>query len=353
MEFAPQTAAPTGQLITPTGHGPSRSFCFRRPLGQEVRHGRAGAQGEAAELVRAAAVRGVGRVAGRLLRAIDEHRDALLRPLDDSERRIAELRWSIADAERTLADLRPLFAVAQADLASAFDAERRAFLARALPAAMGELDRALMGGDARAKRALRDRAMELARGIARRVIEEWLRDVEPRAEELYRRATGRFIEVANAFLARLRSSGDPTLARLSGELVGETAFRAKRRFYFHDLLTVASPRPGGRLATLLRPRRWAIVAAREDARGYLERLLATNSARVSNDLADRAAEDRRRLESEVVSLLRGLSTSAERALRQARDRHVAGVEVVRAELTRLEPLRERVLALHPRAERPA
>ncbi len=302
------------------------------------------------ELLRAAATRGVSRVAGRLLRAIDEHREALLRPLDD---RIAELRRSIADAERTLADIRPLLAAAQADLVSAFDAERGACVARALPAALGELDRALMGGDARAKRGVRDRAMELARGIARRVIEEWLRDVEPRAEELYRRATGRFIEGANAFLARLRTSGDPTLARLSGELVGETTFRAKRRFYFHDLLTVASPRPGGRLATLLRPRRRAIVAAREDARRYLERLLVTNSARVSNDLVDRAAEDRRRLESEIVSLLRGLSTSAERALRRARDRHVAGAEAVRAELSRLESLRERVLALHPGVERPA
>ena len=302
------------------------------------------ARDSGAHLVRAAAERGIARLADRLLRAVDERRDALVRPLENSERRVAALRRSVVEAERALKDLGPLFTAEQDQLARALDSEKSAFLTRALPEAMSQLDRALADRNGGAER-FRKRLMEQAREIARRLVEQWLQDVEPRAEELYRRATDRFIELANRFLARLRMSGDPTFARLPAELPYETHFRVKRRFYFTDLLAQASRRPLRWVGDLVRPRRWLIRATQRDVQEYLENLLETNSARVFNDLRERVLESRRSLESEIVSLLREIAASAEQALEQARERHAEGAEAVGAAITRIESLRVRVEAL--------
>jgi hypothetical protein len=298
-----------------------------------------------ARLVRAAAERGLARLVERLLRILDEHRDALVRPLDESERRLASLRLTVADAERALADLGPLFAAEQARLAEALAAERRAFLARAHPEAAGRVAEGLAIRDGRPRRTLRDRAMERARSIARELVEAWLQDAEPRAEELYRRATDRFVELANGFLARLRASGEPAMDRLPAELPPETRLRARRRFYFTDLLASADAGPVTWLAIRLGPRGAATAAARRDAGEHLDRLLTANSARVANDLTDRVGESRRRLEAETGALLRELSASAEHALARARARHTGGADGVRAELDRLQTLRGRVEAL--------
>ncbi|MBI4011636.1 MAG: hypothetical protein HY359_04950, partial [Candidatus Rokubacteria bacterium] len=167
------------------------------------------------------------------------------------------------------------------------------------------------------------------------------------AEGLYREATARFVELANAFLARLRGSEEPALGRLPGELAPETSFRAKRHFYFTEMLPITGAGAGAWLAAALGPRRAARAIARRDGQAYLERLLETNSARVSNDLADRVAESRRRLETEIVSLLRDLSASAERALGLGRERHRSGADAVSAELARLRSFRARVEKLAP------
>jgi hypothetical protein len=302
------------------------------------------------DLVRDAAERGMNRLADRLGGVIAEHRDALVRPLDASERRLAALRQAALDAERALADLAPLFAGEQASLARALTDEREAFVVRAAPEAVRRLDEALARSDQVAKRGLRHRALEDARRIAHEVVTAWLLDVEPRAEELYRRATGRFTELANDFLACLRTTGDGALSRLPASIPPEARFRVKRQFYFTELLTIASPDPATWLVGLLGPRRLARAAARRDAAAYLDRLVRANGARVANDLIDRVAESRRRLEAELAALLREVATSAERALERARERHAAGAEAIRAELDRLDALRDRLLALRRKPE---
>jgi GTP-binding protein EngB required for normal cell division len=301
------------------------------------------AQRSGRQLLRDAAERGVARLADRLLRVIEEHRDALVRPLDESERRVGALRRAVAEAERALADLGPLFAAEHARLAQALDAERRVFLAHATSAVTRALAGVSASSSEGSRRLLRQRAMDRARAAARDLVEAWLREVEPRGEDLYRRATRRFIELANGFVASLRASGE--LGALPAELAPERGFRARRRFYFADLLVVAAADPIRWLAMRLAPRRAALAAARRDAREYLERLLETNSARVANDLIDRVAESRHRLESEIASLLTEIATSAEHALAQARDRQRAGADAVRTELAWLDALHQSVEAL--------
>ena len=296
-------------------------------------------------LVRAAAERGVQRLADRLLHALDAHRAALVRPLEESERRVGALRQAVAEAERALNDLSPLFTGEQERLTRALDAERRRFLTEALPQATRELAQRVTATEGHRRGKLRARAIEHAREVARKRVETWRRDLEPRAETLYRQATARFVELVNGFLARLRAAGDPALAGLPAALGPETAFRAPRHFYFADLLVVASARPIGWLATRLAPRRAALAAARRDAHAYLERLVTTNGARVTNDLVDRVVESRRQLEAEIGGLLREMVTAAEHALAQARTRQQAGAGAVQAELERLDALRRRIEAI--------
>jgi hypothetical protein len=55
-------------------------------------------EGSARRLIRAACDRGLERIGEQLLAIIREEREALRRPIDDSERRIALMKQTIADA---------------------------------------------------------------------------------------------------------------------------------------------------------------------------------------------------------------------------------------------------------------
>jgi hypothetical protein len=296
-------------------------------------------------LLRVAAERGVQRLADRLLQVLDLHREALVRPLDESARGVAALRQAVAESERALTDLGPLFTAEQERLARALNAERRRFLAATLADATRKLAQRITPVNGPSRGVLRARAMEHARAVARDHVEAWRRDLEPRAEGLYRGVTARFVELVNGFLARLRATGDPVLAGLPAELGPETAFRTPRHFYFADLLVVASAGPAGWLMTRLVPKRIALAAVRREASAYLERLLATNGARVVNDLVDRVVESRRQLEAEIGVRLQEIVTIAEHALSQARARQQAGADAVHAELGRLGALRRRAEAI--------
>src|SRR5208283_1014707 len=92
------------------------------------------------DIVRRAGERGVRRVGEELLNIAFEERDALLRPIEESEQRIATMRTTIAEAERSLHDLSYLFMGDQHRLSDLFLSERKAFLAHALPEARAEFE---------------------------------------------------------------------------------------------------------------------------------------------------------------------------------------------------------------------
>ena len=124
-------------------------------------------------------------------------------------------------------------------------------------------------------------------------------------------------------------------------MVGD-GFQVKSRFFPHELLTVVPESVWTRIADGLRPRARSLAAIERAAGEYLEHMLETNSARIQNDLIERALESRLRLESEIRTRLREVYDSAERALDRARTRHAEGAAAVRADLERVAALRERV-----------
>lgn len=114
------------------GSGPERDWAsFKNALETLAKQ-------SGSDLVRAAEERGRALISERLTRFLNEGHDALLRPIEESEKRVASLRSCVADAEQSLNDLGFLFMAEQERLGRIFREKRDAFLKRALTAARWE-----------------------------------------------------------------------------------------------------------------------------------------------------------------------------------------------------------------------
>jgi len=310
------------------------------------------AQEAGADLVRTAEARGAERLARALSNALDERREALVRPLAESEGRLATLRSSVESAERALEDLGVLLGAEAAKLARSFRERQEAFL----PAARGDA-RTQLEQDVRSlacpRTKLRAEAFRVAQDVMRRAVEHFREELEPAAEESYRRATERFVALANEFLARLAASGEPGLDVLPAALGPEAGLRVPSRLYYTEMLdrTLALP---GWAADAVRPRSWTVRALLRITSRYLDDLIEANSSRVANDLAERVAQSRGRLEAELRETLRRVTAVAEGALARARARRAEGEAAVQQELQTIASLRRDVeLLLEPTLDKEA
>ena len=132
-----------------------------------------------AELVRQAERRGSELLAQRLLHEIAEQRDALVRPVEESEQRIVALRACVAEAERALSELGPLFAAEQQRLSVTFRKQWETFIARAVPAARQELSASMRQVPGR-RAHVRSQAIHLAQDIATRWADRWFSEADAR-----------------------------------------------------------------------------------------------------------------------------------------------------------------------------
>lgn len=288
-------------------------------------------------LVRKATERGIRRAANQLLAVIREQRDALRRPVEESERRIAKLRQTIADGEGAMRDLGALLASEQQRLSQVFVERREAFLKQAQVLAQKELAERLSSmANRRNGPAYRRDLNHLAQKIVRAQLTPWLEGEAEYAEELFCKTSERFIEYGNNLLHRLTEAGIAGLEPLPEELGREQSLRAQSHFYFHVLENVAAPASPFLLVSDLvlggLGLRGGIV---RDARGFVDHLLEVNSSRVQNDVDERVQESRKKLEAEIRGLLREASAIAERALARARAAQAAGTSAVEEAVVRL------------------
>jgi hypothetical protein len=296
------------------------------------------------ELVFEAERRGASNLLHRLVDALEEQLDVLVRPVSESEARLAALRGKLAEAERALADLAPLLRAEEARLLGAIEREHVAFFDEATPRAVKELEAALAvrheGGPA-----LRARSIEESTSTAHRILEEWRRTRGAIVDEEFRRGMRRFVEIL-AVIERDLPGGE--LAGRADSAV--VALRAPSRYYMTELLTLAPTSSGRHLLDVVgvRSARWS-RAIRRQAVEYLRRLLEVNGARAKNDLRERVVESRRGLEADVLSRLRELGSAAAARLEQARRVRDAGAAAVAAERERLTSLLESARALRGHA----
>ncbi len=299
------------------------------------------ARAAGADLVEAAEARAVERLGRALLAEIAERRDALVRPLDESERRLATLERHVAAAERAMQDLGALLAADQAKLARTFRERQETFLPRAQESARSALSSraaALAVGRER----LREAAFEAARAVSVELAERFRGELEPDAERLYGGGDGAVSDTSERVPRTRRERPGDGRARVLGP---ESGLRARSELHYTELLYTTTRTPLGWALDVLRTQKAALRAALRRAGAYLDDLVEANSSRIANDLVERAATSRSRLEAEIRGRLREISDRARRALGDARRRREEGQKAVEDELSRLEALRAETEAL--------
>ena len=290
-------------------------------------------------LVRAACERGLQRLSEQLLAIISEDRDALKRPIEESEQRIALMKETIAEAERSMRELSFLFMAEQQRISDLFVERHRQFFKSVFPMATREFNDALRSLPRGFGPHYRRRVFRLAQEISRQCVAPWLKPEQEQGEREYRAVALRFVEMGNNFLKKLADEGLTELARMPHALDPEKGFRVKSRFTFMDFIEVAQPASPLRwIADVLLPLVGARKVITNDAREFLYKLLQVNTTRVQSDILERTQESRGRLEVEIRKLLHEISGIAEQALARARKTKEDGAPAVQAALDRLQNL---------------
>lgn len=297
-------------------------------------------------LVRAACERGLQRLSEQLLAIIHEDRDALLRPVEESEQRIKLMRETIGEAERSIRELSFLFMAEQQRLSDFFIDRRRQFSGSAWIEAQTEFDVELSAIPLGFGPNYRHHVMHLAQEISSRKVMPWLKPEQEEGERQYNAATRRFVEMGNSFLKKLADAGLGELARMPHALDPEKGLRVRSNFSFEKFIGTAEP---------VSPLRWLadaflpLVGGRKlitrAAREFLEHLLEVNSSRVQNDVLNRIQDSRERLEVEIRKLLHEVSRIAEQALERARKVKEEGAPAVQSAIDRLNRIEQDVSVL--------
>jgi Dynamin family len=295
------------------------------------------------QVIYSACERGIRRLSEQLLAILCEEKEALLRPVEESQRRIAVMKTTITEAERSMRELGILLLAEQQRLSDLFVDRHKIFVAAVLPQATKDLDHSTAAVRQGAGPGYRRRIMKQAQEIARLRVLPWLQPEQAEGERQYRQASLRFVEMGNDFLKRLAEAGVPELARLPHALDPEMGFRVRSRFTFKDFIEVAQPAS---------PLRWladlglGLIGARavieKQGQAFLENLVAVNSTRVQADILARVQESRGQLEMEIRKLLHEVSRIAEQALNNAKATQEKGASAVHAALERLHGVEREV-----------
>ncbi len=297
-------------------------------------------------LVRAACERGLQRLTEQLLAMISEDRDALLRPVEESERRIELMKETISDAERSMLELNFLFMAEQHRISDLFGDRHKRFFSSAWSESKAAFNNELPSVPRGFGPHYRRRVMHLAQEIARRKVMPWIKPEQEEGERQYRAVATRFVEMGNSFLKKLADAGLSELTRMPHALDPEKGFRVRSSFIFEDFIgTAQPPSPLRWLADVFLPLVGARKVITNEAREFLRHLLEVNSARVQNDVLNRIQDSRGRLEAEIRKLLHEISRIAEQALDRARKVKEEGAPAVQSAIERLNRFEQEVSAL--------
>jgi hypothetical protein len=282
-----------------------------------------------------------------LLSIITEDREALRRPIEESERRIELMKQTIGEAERSIRELNFLLMAEQQRISDLFVDRHQQFFRSASMKSETEFEEALSSVSRGFGPHYRRRAMHIAQQIAHNKVMPWLEPEQEEGDRQYRAVALRFVEMGNSFLNKLADAGFSELTRMPHALDAEKGLSVRSRFTFEDFIgTAQPPSPLRWLADIFLP----IVGARKvitnEAREFLRHLLEVNCSRVQNDVLNRIQDSRDRLEVEIRRLLHEISRFAEQALERARKVKEEGTPAVQAAIERLNRLERKVSGLY-------
>lgn len=291
------------------------------------------------DLVRTAGRRGFRRLSEELFTIISEERDALVRPIEESELRIRNLRQTISEAEHSLRDVAYLFMAEEHHLSDLFLAQRKQFLASAMPNVDAEFEGELRALPRRYGPTFRRAAFRTAQDVSEGNLRPWLETEQAVAEQEYRRVAARFVSIGNDFLKKLAESGVAEFTRMPNALDSDRGFRVPSRFTFERSLRVALPAsPLRYIADVFLGVVHAYGVIENEARAFLVHLMDMNSTRVQSDVINRVQESRGLLQVEIRKLLHEVTRVAEHALERARTAKSEGASAVQNALARLDKI---------------
>jgi hypothetical protein len=303
------------------------------------------------DLVRSAAQRGFSRLSEELFAIIADERDALVRPIEESERRIATLRQTISKAERSLRDVNYLFMAEEHHLSDMFLEQRKQFLASTMPEVNAEFKRELDALPRHYGPAFRRNALRIAQIVSEHHVRPWLETEQAAAEQEYRNVASRFVSIGNDFLKKLAESGVPELTRVPDAVASDRGFRVPSRFTFEQSFRVALPAsPLRYLADTFLGIAQAYGVIEKQAWAFLAHLMEMNSTRVQSDVVNRVQESRGQLEVEIRKLLHEVTRIAERALDRARAAKAEGSSGAEAAMARLDTIERSLRSLQETCE---
>ncbi|HUJ59935.1 MAG TPA: dynamin family protein [Kofleriaceae bacterium] len=285
------------------------------------------ALGAGATLVQTARRREIAALATSLRRHLDESHGALLRPVADSERRIAKLQRAAGEAERALVELRHLFDAEQKQIERRLEADRMKFVGAVLPELASQLPNA----------GTRREVFAAAQDLCERRVRAWRDELRPRVEAEFTAAAKRFATAAEQVTAKVRTSSPD--AELPEALGLETSLSVPSRFFFAQLNVEAFPHWWSKAADRLRSQAARSRTVRERGEGFLRRLLEVNAHGVVGDYVYRIVESRRGIERAVRDALRGAADAATAASARAERIRAHGQQAVAQQAARLLALR--------------
>jgi hypothetical protein len=286
-------------------------------------------------LTRVAQRRAGERLANRLLRLLQDRREALLMPMEEAEGRMRDLAAHLNQLQYSILDIGWLLKAEQDRSFRALEARRDEFLAASLPAAEGVLNAKLRASTLEGS-SFRRHASDVALDIAREHVEPWLASEEKTVEDDYSRTIKRFSSIVEEYLRLLASPDIPQLAHLADVPVESGQLTAPSHFHFHKLLHIGRPAsPVGFIADLVLRAVQNRGPIERDTTRFLQQLMETNASRVEADLTLRLEVARREVELAVRRRLVEVREVAEEVLQRTRDVTAAGATAVKSELERL------------------
>jgi predicted GTPase len=299
-------------------------------------------------LVRSAGERGLRRLGEEMLSITLEEREALVRPIEESERRISAMRETIAETERSLREISYLFMAEKHRLSDLFLERRKVFLNQIGSTAGAEAKSAFSDLPRRYGPHFRRDAMHAAQTIAAEHVLPWLAQEQARSETEYRDVAVRFVNIGNDFLKRLSESKIPELSRMPNALNSEKGFRVTSRFRFEELINIAQPAsPVRYVADVVLGMLHVFSVIEKQALEFFDYLLEMNSTRVQSDLMDRVEQSQSQLGAEIRKLLNEVTRMATSALEHAREARSRGTSAVEAKLKRISEVEQEIHTLLP------
>ena len=259
--------------------------------------------------------------------------EALKAPIAQAEAKTKALSGILKSAEQSLSDLDALMMVEENHLRVRFNGKSQEFVNRVLPELRGRVDAFIQGNRTIRTGALRSKAISYALKNVEEIIPTWQAETGPLFDEQYSTHFDRFRRSVAELFTKLDRNG---ALGIPLESDSDITLSRKRHFYFTALYVWQPNSFVDFLSDFLLPSSLARKRLARQIKEYEAVLLEANTSRTINDYLLRVEESRSSLKHGLISEIRTVCETAQRALDRAAEFQLKAAEEKAAELKRYD-----------------